>query len=333
MKRTLWCLGLIVVLFVLSLSGAFAETRYTVKPGDTLCKIAKKFSLKPQDLREANGLKGSALTRNQTLVIPVKGATAKSVSKEGKRQTAGLQGKKGFEETELYRVKKGDTLKSIAAEVNCSESQLRKMNHLKSKRLRVGRNLLVPKLKESEEQLADLNGGEEADDTPAAVAEEEVRQERQKTSATCSVGRWNGNDERCLFIRVVKTFLGVPYRYGGSTLRGIDCSAFTRRVYEIVDVQLPRTAREQSMQGKWVKQDELQEGDLVFFRTRRVNDHVGIYIGNNQFVHLSSRNKEAKIDNLGEPYFQKRFIRGVRVKELIEEKDASPRAALANPQP
>ncbi|MGB9630061.1 MAG: C40 family peptidase, partial [Thermodesulfobacteriota bacterium] len=115
-------------------------------------------------------------------------------------------------------------------------------------------------------------------------------------------------------------FLGVPYRLGGSTLKGIDCSAFVRKIYQIFNVDLPRTAREQIFFGKRVRKEELEEGDLVFFKTHRANGtHVGIYVGNNEFVHASSWSKEVKIDSLETPYFNKRFLQGVRIKELGQE--------------
>jgi cell wall-associated NlpC family hydrolase len=119
---------------------------------------------------------------------------------------------------------------------------------------------------------------------------------------------------------VVKTFLGVPYRLGGSTLKGLDCSAFVKRVFEIFNVQLPRTAREQLHIGKKIGRGELEEGDVIFFKTRRANNtHVGIYIGNNEFVHASYRSKEVRVDNLDTPYFNQRFINGVRIIELERE--------------
>jgi cell wall-associated NlpC family hydrolase len=118
----------------------------------------------------------------------------------------------------------------------------------------------------------------------------------------------------------VKTFLGAPYRLGGSTLKGIDCSAFVKKIYEIFNIYLPRTVKEQFQIGKKVGKDELEEGDLVFFKTQRSNNgHVGIYIGNNEFVHASRFNKEVKVDNLNTPYFSKCFLKGVRVKELEQE--------------
>ena len=137
------------------------------------------------------------------------------------------------------------------------------------------------------------------------------------------LSKWSSSEERTLFVKVVKNFLGVPYRLGGSTLRGIDCSAFVKKIYEIFNVSLPRTTREQFRMGKSVPKEDLEEGDLVFFNTntRRANTtHVGIYIGNKEFVHASSQNQEVKVDNLDMPYFNKRFLRGVRIKEV--EKDS-----------
>ncbi len=102
-------------------------------------------------------------------------------------------------------------------------------------------------------------------------------------------------------------------------MKGIDCSAFVKKIYEIFNIQLPRTTREQFSIGKKIEKDQLEEGDLVFFRRHGNSSHVGIYIGGNQFIHASSRNREVKIDHLDLPYFSSRFIKGVRVKELEKE--------------
>ncbi len=310
MKKFRLAACLFLACFVLSLTAASAEeTNYKVRQGDTLSGIAKKYGLKPQDLRKANGISGSALKRNQVLVIPEK-SSEKSVRKAARSgKTTTVRKKAG--ETRIYTVKRGDRIQDIAELAGCSVAQLRKMNRLKSNRLKPGRKLAIPKPKDPVETVSEDPDDEELADEELAGVER-----NDAPPPNPAVGSWNSSDERNLFIRVVKTFLGVPYRYGGSSFRGIDCSAFVKKLYEIVDVSLPRTAREQARVGRWVKKEELEEGDLVFFKTRRVTDHVGIYIGNDEFVHLSSRNREAKIDNLNEPYFTKRFIRGVRLKEL-----------------
>ncbi len=320
LKRTLLCVGLVMIWLLPGLRDACADVEYKVKRGDTLFKIARQFGVKPQEIRQANDMRSSALKRNQVLTIPEK----TSLRKSGRGSSGRPADPK---KTEIYRVKKGDTLRNIALMADCSEKQIRRMNHLKSGPLKVGRRLILPSRPEQPVVTeADEALGEEA--VPEEVIQAEVREELQRQNPDPVIGKWTSPEERNLFIRVVKTFLGVPYRYGGSTLKGLDCSAFVKRVYEIVDISLPRTAREQSLSGKWVAKGELEEGDLVFFRTRRINDHVGIYIGKDEFVHLSSRNKAAKIDNLNESYFQKRFIRGVRVKELQSNGSPPAQASL-----
>jgi cell wall-associated NlpC family hydrolase len=101
-------------------------------------------------------------------------------------------------------------------------------------------------------------------------------------------------------------------------------------MYEFFDVTLPRTAREQSTVGITIEKEELEEGDLVFFQTRRPIGHVGIYIGNNEFVHASHRGKVVRIDSLDTPYFQKRFRRAVRLKGLDDNNKKNLRALNLN---
>ena len=113
--------------------------------------------------------------------------------------------------------------------------------------------------------------------------------------------------EKILF-EVIK-YLETPYKYGGNTDKGIDCSAFTKQVYEkSVSVELPRTAREQFNTGEKVSKDELKFGDLVFFNTRKTNNpgHVGIYLGDNQFVH-ASKTYGVTVSSLDANYYKKRY--------------------------
>lgn len=117
-----------------------------------------------------------------------------------------------------------------------------------------------------------------------------------------------------LIMEIIK-YLDTPYKFGGSTLNGIDCSAFTQSVYQdALNINLNRTARNQFAQGKVIGKDELQFGDLVFFNTRRgvKPGHVGIYIGNGLFVHASSKGG-VKISSLDEKYYSKRFMGARRV--------------------
>lgn len=115
-------------------------------------------------------------------------------------------------------------------------------------------------------------------------------------------------------VRIAHMMLDIPYRFGGSTLLGIDCSAYVQKVFGLLDIVLPRTAREQFRLGKRVGKGDLSAGDLVFFRTyARFPSHVGIYLGDNRFIHASSGERKVTIDSLNAPYYVKRFIGGRRL--------------------
>jgi lipoprotein Spr len=117
-----------------------------------------------------------------------------------------------------------------------------------------------------------------------------------------------------LIMEIIK-YLDTPYKYGGSTLNGIDCSAFTQSVYQdALNINLNRTARDQFTQGKIISKEELQFGDLVFFNTRRRvrPGHVGIYIGEGLFAHASTKGG-VMISSLDEDYYSKRFMGARRI--------------------
>lgn len=113
-----------------------------------------------------------------------------------------------------------------------------------------------------------------------------------------------------MLMEIIK-YLGTPYKYGGNTKDGIDCSAFTQTVYkDVFNIQLQRSARLQYKQGEVIeKGDELKYGDLVFFNTRqRVKPgHVGIYIGDNLFAHASTK-KGVTITSINYDYYARTFM-------------------------
>jgi len=105
-------------------------------------------------------------------------------------------------------------------------------------------------------------------------------------------------------------FMGIPYRFGGATPEaGFDCSGFVQYVFrQAAGLVLPRSSFEQIRQGVVVARDELQVGDLVFFNTMRATaSHVGIYIGENRFIHAPSRGKTVEIVDLTNSYWQARY--------------------------
>lgn len=111
-------------------------------------------------------------------------------------------------------------------------------------------------------------------------------------------------------------FIGVAYRFGGTTPRGFDCSGFMQYVFrKVFAVNLPRTAAQQAGVGVHVSRSNLQPGDMVFFRTagRRIS-HVGMYVGGNRMIHAPRTGKRIEITSLGNKYWSKRYATARRVK-------------------
>jgi lipoprotein Spr len=109
----------------------------------------------------------------------------------------------------------------------------------------------------------------------------------------------------------------TPYRLGGTTKKGIDCSAFVQTLMlGVFAVQLPRTAREQRTASTKIETDEMREGDLVFFNTKGRVSHVGVYLHNNKFVHASTSGG-VMISDLNEDYWRRKFIGAGRILQPI----------------
>jgi len=310
-KRQIFVFSGLIVLFVLllSVSTNALATQYKVKNGDSLYSISKKFGVSVNQIKQENNLQQSKVKKNQVLNIS---------TKESSKNTAKSKSKQNY-----YTVKKGDTLSKIARKTHLPMKKIMALNNVDQKSLRVGQRLvLARKAKVSEESTyvkvnedleEDIDDSLTDEDTENASNISEPDEQSRKEEL---LGKWNSPDEVHLFVKVATGFIGAPYRFGGSSLKGIDCSSFVQKIYKIFDITLPRNAAQQSKVGISVSREKLTEGDLVFFHTKRSLGHVGIYIGNNEFVHASSKGKTIRVDSLDTPYYQKRFQRAVRVKGL-----------------
>jgi len=108
-----------------------------------------------------------------------------------------------------------------------------------------------------------------------------------------------------------RDFIGVPYLWGGTSAEtGFDCSGLTMTVYQLNGLDLPRHSRTQYDAGDTIDLRDLQKGDLVFFATRERGkiSHVGVYIGDGQFIHAPSRGKKIRIDFLSDEYFANHYV-------------------------
>jgi cell wall-associated NlpC family hydrolase len=128
-----------------------------------------------------------------------------------------------------------------------------------------------------------------------------------RTAKEAASVAWTGAQDVAIY---ALGLIGVDYRYGGETPEsGVDCSGLVRYVFQqVTGVTLPRTSKELSRLGNNVASADLAPGDLVFFNTRRLPySHVGIYLGDNRFIHAPSTGSEVEISRLSETYWQKHF--------------------------
>lgn len=127
-----------------------------------------------------------------------------------------------------------------------------------------------------------------------------------------------------------RKYIGTPYKYGGTTSKGFDCSGYTQVVFKNSGISIPRTTGSQYASGKSVAKKDLKTGDLVFFNTTgRGVSHVGIYVGNSNFIHAST-SQGVMISSINDPYYWgKRYLGARRVKDFSTQ----PTAPAPTPAP
>ena len=210
---------------------------YIARKGDTIIKVAGRFSKRARDLRKFNGLKGNSLKPGQKIFL-----TGKPPGKRGK----------------TYRVLRGYAWETTPA-------------------ANFARLAEVKKFTASEDLLAGLS-----------------------------------MEERLVLF--AKKMLHFPYYFGGNGAMGLDCSAYVQKVFSFVGRNIPRSAREQFTLGEAVDREDLEMGDLVFFSTyASFPSHVGIYLGNDLFIHASSVSRKVTINSLEAPYYVRRYIGAKRI--------------------
>jgi cell wall-associated NlpC family hydrolase len=121
-------------------------------------------------------------------------------------------------------------------------------------------------------------------------------------------------------VSIARKLLGIPYRWGGVSIKsGFDCSGLVFYVFKQLDKTLPRMPRDMFQQLDQVAVDDVQPGDIVFFNTFASLSHVGIYIGNREFIHAPTKGKHVSIDNIDSAYYAKRLVgvRRIAVEDLV----------------
>lgn len=116
---------------------------------------------------------------------------------------------------------------------------------------------------------------------------------------------------RDMLVATAQSYIGVEYSWGGTSIEeGFDCSGLTMAVYQMNGLNLPRSSKDQYNAGVPVARDQLKKGDLVFFEISQGQkiSHVGIYIGNREFIHAPGKDKKIRKDSLVDGYYRNRFV-------------------------
>lgn len=261
-----------------SASNSTNKTTYTVKAGDTLSGIASKHKVSLSNLIKWNNLNSTLIYPGNVLVIN-KPVTAENTSNTSNQNSKKPQ--KAETTTTVYTVKSGDTLSRIALEYNVTIANLKKWNSLKSDLIYIGQK---------------LNIGEGVKVEPPKVTV--PKDTTPSNNLSYDVNR---------LVKTAKAQMGIGYAWGGSTPLGFDCSGFIYYAYKEAGLNINRYSSEgYHMRSYYV--DSPKVGDLVFFEGTYKSgiSHVGIYIGNNEFIHASS-DVGVTISSLNQSYWKKHF--------------------------
>lgn len=272
------------LLFTAFGSSASADaSTYKVRSGDSLSKIAKVNHVSIKQIKEWNHLSSDLIKINQklSLIAPKSHKSKKVIKTKTAKKVTPAKTANGT--TQTYKVKLGDSLSVIAKKYKISVTVLKSLNNLHSDKIKIGQ---VLKVKGTVTKVIA---------TPVFAPPKEVF----ATTLDAPVSQVQA------MIAEAKKYIGTPYAWGGVTPSGFDCSGFVDYVYNKVGVSLPRTVATQWNQTTSVGFPN--PGDLVFFETyAKGPSHVGIFIGNNKFIHSGSHG--VTITDMTSSYWRTKYL-------------------------
>jgi peptidoglycan DL-endopeptidase LytE len=354
LRKTIIALTTFAIVSTSFVGKAYGQT-YTVRPGDTLYKIAQNYGTTVQAIKDENGLTSNVIYANQNLNIPSSArktytvVSGDSLYKIANKFGVTIQQLKAWNRlnsdriyvgqtlvvannslTNTYHVKPGDTLSGIGKRFGVTVAQLRSWNNLSSDVIYAGQTLKVSapstnkyvvqpgdtlghiakKYNVTVQQLKAWNG---LTSDLIKVGQTLTVSKPSTTSQSGSVPTPTKSFSSRL-VEEAKKHVGTPYAWGGTSPSGFDCSGFIYYVFNQAGKSIQRLTTEGYFAQSY-KINQPNVGDLVFFANtyKEGISHMGIYIGNNQFIHASSSNGVA-ITKLDNPYWSKYFVGYYRFK-------------------
>lgn len=305
----------IIFMVIVSLtftSTAFAATptqeppinsvKHVVKANETLSHIASFYQVTVQNIVSLNNLANpNKLQIGQTLLIPKKDVNLANVPTTSNNPSP----TPNETQMEKYVIKAKDTFSSIARIHGISSEAIITANQtINPNSLQIGQVINLP-VSTQNLSLASRSDDERTRESTEAEAEASEQVEKGPT-----------DDLAVKVIDYAKTFLGCAYSYGADGPKSFDCSGFTMFVFKHFDIDLPHNSASQANKGSKVKRSDLIRGDLVFFKTSNNGiSHVGLYIGNGDFIHASTGERKIEITSLSETYYNTRYVTARRILE------------------
>ena len=273
----------------------YAQQEHIVVKGESLYRIAKNHNISVLDLKRLNNLSGNLINTGQKLIV------SSTEDEESKVSEAGSV----YHTKKIYhRIHSGDTLSKIARQYKITITELRRLNqNVSDTRLKVNSRLLVK---------VDRVRVPEETEPRLEVANNVLPDENTKSRLSKGI---SVEGVAADLLDRAFSFLDVPYRLGGFSNLGIDCSGLVKKAFSAVGVDLPRTARTQFLEGTPVPIAEISPGDLLFFarsKTGRYPSHVAIYLGNGLILHASRAAHRVIVDSFESSAYLKSRCLGAR---------------------
>ncbi|MFJ8234676.1 NlpC/P60 family protein [Ureibacillus sp. NPDC094379] len=296
---------------------------YVVKKGDTLTKIAKSNKTTVAQLKTNNKLKNDNIVVGQKLVVTTSTTTSTTNNNTKKPATTPTQtttktpAKTEATASNSHKVVKGDTLSKISSLYAVKIADIKKWNNLANDTIFIGQVLTIDNSIGTKQPLEVVDEPIIDFPAPQIVQAEEIIKEQLDKEKEIQVGpTTKGKATYNIVITIADSLLGIPYVYGGNTTAGFDCSGFVRYVYMSAGLEISRKSSEDYFLNDTTSVETPVPGDVVFFKNTYKSgiSHMGIYIGDGQFIHAGSDGVE--VSKLEYSYWKDRFVAYKRFNEV-----------------